>query len=139
MRAASGAARVFDRVRTRFYPKVQLTFRRLTTRVLGTFATSKRGGIVASRVTLQCSPLRSESSGGAMPTFRRLLYAFLLIVFALASARGALADNRAFLSTSLESSQASYVLDFTPLTGGVVDKLRLAFPPGLLGGGVELR
>ena len=74
-----------------------------------------------------------------MPTFRRLLYAFLLIVFALASARGALADNRAFLSTSLESSQASYVLDFTPLTGGVVDKLRLAFPPGLLGGGVELR
>jgi hypothetical protein len=63
----------------------------------------------------------------------------LLLVLSFGLASAALAANRVFLSTNLEASQASYILDFSPATGGVVDKIRVAFPAGMLASGVELR
>jgi hypothetical protein len=75
-----------------------------------------------------------------MRTFKRGAMALFLVTALVLSVGGAAqAANRVFLSTSLEASQASYILDFSPATGGIVDKLRLAFPAGTLGSGVELR
>src|SRR5689334_5469682 len=48
------------------------------------------------------------------------------------------AENRAFLSTSLEASQASYALEFSAVTGGTVDKVRVKLPAGALVPGVGL-
>jgi len=62
----------------------------------------------------------------------------VLSVLALLVALPAQADNRAFVSTSLETSQASYLLEFSAATGGAVDKFRLTFPAGTLGGSVGL-
>ncbi|HEY2987634.1 MAG TPA: hypothetical protein VGL11_07900 [Candidatus Binatia bacterium] len=50
-----------------------------------------------------------------------------------------LAQNRVFLSTSLEFSEATYLIQFTASTGGAVDKLRLTFPAGMLDDQVSLR
>jgi hypothetical protein len=75
-----------------------------------------------------------------MRTFKRGAMALFLVTgLVLSVGSAARAANRVFLSTSLEASQASYILDFSPATGGIVDKLRLAFPAGMLGSGVELR
>lgn len=48
------------------------------------------------------------------------------------------AQNRAFLSTDLETSQASYALEVSAVTGGTVDKFRATFPAGALVPGVGL-
>jgi hypothetical protein len=62
----------------------------------------------------------------------------LLCLLAVLFTIPAQADNRAFLSTSLETSQASYLLEISPAVGGTVDKLRLQFPAGMLGSSVGL-
>ena len=62
----------------------------------------------------------------------------VLSLLVLLLALPAQAQNRDFMSTSLELSDASHLLEFSPATGGTVDKLRVRFPAGMLSGGVVL-
>ena len=56
----------------------------------------------------------------------------------LAAANIAIAQNSVFLSTNLESSAASYMIQFTPSVGGRVDRIQIQFPTGALAGNVGL-
>jgi len=66
-----------------------------------------------------------------------VLSVIALVTWLVSNGRAA-AQNRVFVSTSLEGSQASYVSEFSATTGGTVDKFRLTFPAGTLGAGVGL-
>src|SRR5262249_35723144 len=98
-------------------------------------------------VCLSAVPVSSKAEvhaanikGGTMTIFSRAAMTLCLVTTLVLSVGGAArAANRVFLSTSLEASQASYTLDLRPVTGGIVDKLRLAFPGRALGGGGEPR
>ena len=67
-----------------------------------------------------------------------LVLALLLFCLCLVLERPVLAVNRIFFSTNLEGSQSSQLLEFAPAVGGAVDKFKLHFPSGMLGGGVGL-
>ena len=68
-----------------------------------------------------------------------IVLASLLFFLGLVLERPVLAVNRVFLSTSLEFSEATYLIQFTANSGGDVDKIHLTFPPGMLDDQVSLR
>ncbi|HEY2987633.1 MAG TPA: hypothetical protein VGL11_07895 [Candidatus Binatia bacterium] len=70
----------------------------------------------------------------------KIVFAWAVSVLTLlASAFPAGAQNRAFLSTNLEFSEATYLIQFTTDTGGAPDKFRLTFPAGMLDDQLSLR
>jgi hypothetical protein len=74
-----------------------------------------------------------------MTTLKRgLRLLSLLIAFSLLLGSAALAQNQAFPSTSLESSGTWYSLQFSAGISGVMDRIRMTFPAGMVSGNVGL-
>ncbi|HEY2991091.1 MAG TPA: tail fiber domain-containing protein [Candidatus Binatia bacterium] len=63
----------------------------------------------------------------------------LVFLLCLGSVGGASAQDRVFVSTNLEFSEATYLIQFTATAGGAVDKFQLTFPAGMLDSGVGVR